>query len=65
MAGDNDFSRGNAINVIGKIEEKLGINRSHGNDRKQQSPVKQQSAPVFEADDFQKYNELMSYDKMK
>jgi hypothetical protein len=46
LVGDNDFSRGNAINVIGKIEQKLNINRSGNNDRKQNtSPVKQISVP--------------------
>lgn len=65
LAGDHDFSRGNAINVVGKIEQKLGINRSHGNDKKQQSPTKPPTAPVFQMEDYQKYGQLMSYDKMK
>lgn len=28
LAGDEDFSRGNAVKVMGKLEEKLGINRA-------------------------------------
>lgn len=53
---DDDFSRGNAVNVIGKIEEKLGINRAQVGDRKQQSPMKSAAAPPIEPEDYhQKY----------
>lgn len=65
LAGDEDFSRGNAIRVMGKLEEKLGINRAQIGDKKA-SPTKPHPAPVVEPEDHhQKYAELLSYEKMK
>jgi hypothetical protein len=52
LAQDNDFSRGNAINVIGKIEEKLNISRTSAAERKQQnSPAKLQSTLSVDLDE--------------
>lgn len=67
IAQDDDFSRGNAINLIGKIEEKIGVKKEDRyKNMKNQSPTKQVQGPVIEVEEHsQKYNELLSYDNMK
>lgn len=65
LAGDEDFSRGNAVNVMGKLEEKLGINRAQIGEKKQSPTKVQPAAPIEPEDHYQKYAELLSYEKMK
>ena len=67
LVGDDDFSRGNSVVVMGQIEEKLAIDRTNDHERrKQASPMKQLTAPPYEVEEHHhKYNELMNYDKMK
>ena len=67
LVDDYDFSRGNSPNVMGLIEEKLGIDRAEDAERRKQiSPIKQLPAPQVEIEEHhQKYSELLSYDKMK
>ena len=64
LANDDDFSRGNAPNVIGKIEQKIAVNKGENMKKKQES--KQPPIPVIDAEEHsQKYNELLTYDNMK
>ena len=53
LVGDDDFSRGNSANVIGKSEEKLAIDHTEDQDRrnKQVSPIKQLPTPVIESEE--------------
>lgn len=46
LADDQDFSRGNAANVIGRIQEKLNINKI--NDKKTANMAKQIPLPALE-----------------
>ena len=67
LIGDDDFSRGNSVSVIGKIEEKLAIDHTDEQERRKQvSPIKQLPAPVIESEEHHgRYNELLNYDKMR
>jgi hypothetical protein len=65
LISDDDFSRGNVSNVMGKIEERIGIDKSDGVKGKA-SPSRHTALPAIDSDEFpQKYSELLSYESMK